>query len=99
MNKLQVLQTFHHAKPYKGSPLKSENLQTIRGQEEMLIFDPRPEWLRNQPGASDFFRNTCINSQVINVTKVQTCLYAQIQRQNKINVRVHATLIKSNVKA
>ncbi len=35
----QVLQTFHHTKAYKGSPVKATKLQDIR-EKKSLVYDP-----------------------------------------------------------
>ena len=59
----QKLQTFHRAKPHKGSPMKAASFQTVRGKEQTLVYDPRPEHMRNRPEKKDQFRNMCINSQ------------------------------------
>ena len=58
----EKLQTFHHAKRYTGSPLKSDELD-MPGADEVtnMAFDPRPAPYRNMPGYSSFFQNACLN--------------------------------------
>ena len=59
----EKLQTFHHVKKYKGSPLKSQQLD-IDGANIICEtnFDPRPQEMRNAPGYTDYFRNLCLSS-------------------------------------
>ena len=58
----QVLQTFHRAKAFKGSPLKVAQLQTICGKDSApLVFDTRPEPFWNSEEMSDRFRIACLN--------------------------------------
>ena len=54
----QRLQTFHHSKPYKGSPIKANSLP-LKGSEVQC--DPRPAKYRNSASYSDYFRNICLN--------------------------------------
>lgn len=58
----QVLQTFHHCKRYKGSPLKARNIN-MPGADDVtdFDFDPRPKKFQKDAGYSDYFRNTCLN--------------------------------------
>ncbi|XP_014674679.1 PREDICTED: uncharacterized protein LOC106814834 [Priapulus caudatus] len=57
----QVLQTFHKAKVYKGSPMKSDDFEAIRGKEgSSLVFDPRPRHMRNSVNSTNRFRNTYV---------------------------------------
>jgi putative phage-type endonuclease len=55
----QQLQTFHHVKAYGGTPLKADQLNSIRKTE--FIYDPRPLQFRNKLGYSSHFRNTVLN--------------------------------------
>ncbi|XP_041366048.1 uncharacterized protein LOC121381032 isoform X1 [Gigantopelta aegis] len=60
----QVLQTFHKSKVFKGSPLKSSQLQAIRSTSKepaQLVYDPRPVHLRNRIESRSIFRNACLN--------------------------------------
>ena len=58
----QMLQSFHKAKSFKGSPMKAVDLATVRGKDSSgLVFDPRPEHLRKCPSNASRFRNMCIN--------------------------------------
>ena len=59
----QQHQTFHHAKKHTGSPPKVDCL-TLHVYKH-LDHDPRPLELINQAGYSDYFGNTCINSEVM----------------------------------
>jgi len=54
----QVLQTFHHAKPYTGNPLSTSDLKDLRGKS--CVFDPRPAAKINSKGYADHFRNTVL---------------------------------------
>ncbi|KAG1714000.1 hypothetical protein GQR58_001851 [Nymphon striatum] len=58
----KVLQTFHKVKVYKGSPMKSDDFEAIRGKKgRSLLFDPRPQHMRNSVNNTNRFRNTCLN--------------------------------------
>ncbi|XP_014675328.1 PREDICTED: uncharacterized protein LOC106815391 [Priapulus caudatus] len=57
----QRLQTFHHAKAYRSSPMKAAKLHDMRGHS--FRYDPRPEEYRNQEGYPDHFQNAVINYQ------------------------------------
>ena len=64
----QQLQTFHHCKPFKGSPLKASQLRlrvTGRGREirNLVDFYPRPPNLVRKEAYTSFFNNQCINYQ------------------------------------
>lgn len=63
----QQLQTFHHCKRFKGSPIKAQNL-SLREQKEQesssslnANFDPRPPKYRNMSNYTTNFKNICIN--------------------------------------
>ena len=57
--------TFHHAKPHKGSPMKSGDFCAVRGKGVgEYSYDPRPLHRRNPEGYADSVRNACINFQV-----------------------------------
>ena len=74
----EKLQTFHHVKRYKGSPLKSRQLQ-MEGANEVsdVKFDPRPLHMRNSVGYKDYFRNTCLSTPGISKLPIfQTILPA-----------------------
>lgn len=45
----QNLQTFHHVRPYKGSPIKDKDLPLANDTID-VVFDPRPREYRNMPG-------------------------------------------------
>ena len=62
----EKLQTFHQTKKFIWSPLKAKDLK-LQGADEFtsIDFDPRPENLRQNPGYTDHFRNTCLNFQGI----------------------------------
>ena len=68
----QVLQTFHQAKRYTGSPVKMEDMtlrtksKTGHGLLMLKNFDPRPAPYRNRPGYRDFFRSIWLNSSARN---------------------------------
>ena len=62
----QRLQTFHHSKPFKGSPIKSANLSLAETKAQSVNFDPRPQKYRNTLGYSDLFRNTWLNHRDVN---------------------------------
>ena len=68
---IQVLQTFHKAKNYKGSPMQCESLQTVRGKESKIVYDPRPNHLRNRPESQHAFRSACLNYD----HRLVNCLY------------------------
>ncbi|XP_061176026.1 uncharacterized protein LOC133184977 [Saccostrea echinata] len=55
----QNLQTFHHTKVYKGSPIKANDLP-LAGEVD-VSYDPRPRAYRNMPGYPDTFRNVWLN--------------------------------------
>ena len=63
----QKLQTFHHTKPYLGSPLKAESLKlgklTKTGSREIngIHFDPRPSTAVGNEGYNSYVRNTTLN--------------------------------------
>ena len=61
---LQKLQTFHHARPHRGSPLKAESFKDIMRKKRNPIYDPRPVKYRKLEGREDTFRNLCVNFQV-----------------------------------
>jgi len=54
----QVLQTFHHTKPYTGNPLSTSDLKDLRGKS--CVFDLRPAPKINSKGYADHFRNTVL---------------------------------------
>lgn len=83
MTILQVLQTFHHAKPHMGSPVKAADFQQIRKNKTSLVYDPRPVAYRSRVGYSDDFRNKCINFQV------NLVLYSQPIVTKKISCHYH----------
>ncbi|XP_069133482.1 uncharacterized protein [Argopecten irradians] len=59
----EKLQTFHHVKRYKGSPLKARELKMDGANEVCNIkFDPRPLHLRKCDNYKDNFRNICLSS-------------------------------------
>jgi hypothetical protein len=58
----QRLQTFHHCKKFKGSPMKADSARFPGADEFTTIdFDPRPEKYRGNFSYSDYFRNICLN--------------------------------------
>ena len=57
----QVLQTFHQAKPYTGSPMSTADLHDLR--KNQYIFDPRPSCRIKDPQYPAYFRNTVLNYQ------------------------------------
>lgn len=57
----QRLQTFHHSKPYKGSPIKANSLPLTVKKGSDVQFDPRPAKYRNSASYNDYFRNICLN--------------------------------------
>ena len=66
----QKLQSFHKAKKFLSSPMKTQNLQFVKPAEESqggtpksLRYDPRPSWARNSGGYEAYMRNTTINYQ------------------------------------
>ncbi|XP_061167356.1 uncharacterized protein LOC133176217 [Saccostrea echinata] len=58
----QRLQTFHKCKSFKGSPIKSDELN-LPGADELtnIAIDPKPEEFRNNPSYPHYFRNVCLN--------------------------------------
>ena len=58
----QHLQTFHHTKEHKGTPMKCESLPAVRNQRDPN-YDPRPLKYRQQDGAKDRIRNILVNYQ------------------------------------
>ena len=44
----QRLQTFHHSKAFKGSPIKASNLPLSKKKANDVVFDPRPENTENR---------------------------------------------------
>ena len=67
----QKLQTFHRAKPHKGSPLKARQLD-MPGCDEICNneYDPRPVEYRGNPGYQSYFRNVCLNYRGISRTPI-----------------------------
>lgn len=65
----QILQTFHQAKKYTGSPVKMENI-ILRSSRNPLTalkdFDPRPLDCHNMVGYEDLFRSVWLNSSAKN---------------------------------
>ena len=57
----QVLQTFHHVKPYTGSPMTTADLHKLRSQN--YIYDPRPKERINCSAYQSHFRNTVLGFQ------------------------------------
>ncbi|KAK2142384.1 hypothetical protein LSH36_963g00046 [Paralvinella palmiformis] len=65
----QVLQTFHQAKKYTGSPVKMEHLVLRSSKNPMMAlktFDPRPLDCRNISGYDDQVRSIWLNFTVTN---------------------------------
>lgn len=65
----QVLQTFHQAKKYTGSPVKMENILLRSSSSHMSAlkgFDPRPLHHRNRVEYPDHFRSVWLNSTATN---------------------------------
>lgn len=56
----QNLQTFHHNKRYKGSPIKAKDLP-LASQDLNVIFEPQPREFQNAAGHQDIFRNVWLN--------------------------------------
>lgn len=56
-----MLQTFHHAKPHKGSPFKASSLLT---RKRKITYDPRPSKFRGLSSYPCYFRNIVLNFQV-----------------------------------
>lgn len=56
----QNLQTFHHTKRYKGSPIKAKDFP-LANQDLNVIFEPRPREFQNAAGHQDIFRNVWLN--------------------------------------
>lgn len=65
----QRLQTFHHSKPHKGTPMKSETLIEFRKRSTNPVFDPRPRKYRKRDECQDRFQNICINFQANNPSR------------------------------
>ena len=65
----QKLQTFHRAKPHKGSPLKARQFH-MPGCDEICNNEnvPRPVEYRGNPGYQCYFRNVCLNYRGISRT-------------------------------
>ena len=66
----QKLQTFHHCKKYRGSPLKAAQLNLRketsaggRNIKALSSFDPRPQSQRDEHGYVDFANNIFVNFQ------------------------------------
>ncbi|XP_014675887.1 PREDICTED: uncharacterized protein LOC106815876 [Priapulus caudatus] len=59
----QVLQSFHQAKPHKGSPMKMRRLNEVRGKSRSLIYDPRPTTRRDPQQIQQHFRQVVLNYQ------------------------------------
>jgi hypothetical protein len=57
----QVLQTFHHVKPYAGEPMSIADLKELCGKS--YVYDPRPPENIKSPGYTDYFRNTVLGFQ------------------------------------
>eukprot|EP00914_Ancora_sagittata_P028955 GHVO01057168.1.p1 GENE.GHVO01057168.1~~GHVO01057168.1.p1 ORF type:complete len:491 (-),score=62.76 GHVO01057168.1:1035-2507(-) len=57
----QVLQTFHKAKPHRGSPVKAATFGQFRGDRTPVLFDPRPSHRRALPGRLDDLHSRLIN--------------------------------------
>jgi hypothetical protein len=53
----QVLQTFHHCRPYTGKPLSP----AVLFDQKNMVFDPRPESYRKSISYPDHVRNTVLN--------------------------------------
>lgn len=58
----QVLQTFHQAKPHRGSPVRAKDFCHLR-KRKPLLYDPRPSSRRKLPGKRDDLRNRFMNFQ------------------------------------
>lgn len=60
----QVLQTFHKAKKFKGSPVKLRDLSLRKKSKftDLAKFDPRPAVMQRMAGYSNHFRNVVLNS-------------------------------------
>ena len=71
------LQTFHHSKPYKGSPIKANSLPLTVKKGSDVQYDPRPAKYRNSASYNDYFRNICLNHKGVsnfpNISTVSTC--------------------------
>ena len=65
-----MLQTFHHVKANKSSPMKMRVIQTVRGKDDGIVYNPMPHKFRRLPGRRDDFRNMCMNGQVNSVRLV-----------------------------
>ena len=73
----QKLQTFHHAKPYNKSPMKSTDLAEIR--KNSMEYDPRPVSRRKMPGYPAMFRNKVLSFRVSRLTY---CKYSLVIHTN-----------------
>lgn len=68
----QTLQTFHKAPKHTGTPLKVQNLQlTVNAN---IDYDPRPSQFVNHPTYESFFKNTVINSGLMNNAPISQIL-------------------------
>ncbi|XP_061195061.1 uncharacterized protein LOC133203260 [Saccostrea echinata] len=67
----QMIQTFHRAKPHKGSPLKAR-IMDMPGCDEICNseYDPRPLKYQNSYGYSSYFRSVCLNFPGISSTPI-----------------------------
>ena len=65
----QVLQTFHHCKAYKGSPLPTKVLSLRKSDSlsNLASFDPRPAHLRQCESYPHHFRSMVLNSRTENM--------------------------------
>jgi len=54
------LQTFHHAKPFVGSPVVMSSMNFSK-DAEAVQFDPRPEMFRGEKGYADSVKNLSMN--------------------------------------
>ncbi|XP_014665253.1 PREDICTED: uncharacterized protein LOC106807441 [Priapulus caudatus] len=64
--------TFHYSKAYRGTPIKSTDLQLVNGQNHRFSFDPRPPKYANAGNFSykDYFQNTCLNATGVSTTPI-----------------------------
>jgi hypothetical protein len=60
----QNLQTFHHAKPYKGSPIKAKDLSLAN--DVHVNYDPRPLEFQNRAEYQDTYNNVWLNHSCVN---------------------------------
>ena len=69
----QRLQTFHRARPHKGTPVNAHNLE-IPGCDEVCNFaddyDPRPAEYRNDLRYKSWFQNICLSYPGISKTPI-----------------------------